>query len=246
MTDLILLHGGQHGSWCWDPLVRVMEADGHPFARIIALDMPGCGRKRDCDPEGLSLADITRGLNDELRAAQVSYAVLVGHSIAGVLLPMMAVEDPTLFSQLIYLSTAGPAEGQTIMQMLGTSLQGSHPDEVGWPMELATNSPEALSRAIFGRDLNDEQLTWLLEEVAQDRTPPATQFEPVSRSGYVELGMKATYVVTLRSDMFSQAWQRRFAERLNCCDRVEIDTPHEPFVSHPQLLASTLIATAFP
>jgi pimeloyl-ACP methyl ester carboxylesterase len=193
----------------------------------------------------LSLADITRELNDELRAAQVRDAVLVGHSIAGVLLPMMAVENPTLFSHLIYLTTAGPAEGQTIMQMLGTSQQGTNPDEVGWPVDLATTSPEGLSRAIFGRDLSEEQLSWLLSEVAQDKTPPATQFEPVSRCGYVELGMKATYIVTLRDDILPPAWQRRFAERLNCGDRVEIDTPHEPFVSHPQLLASTLITTVF-
>ncbi|CAG4896020.1 alpha/beta fold hydrolase [Paraburkholderia saeva] len=245
MTDLILLHGGKHGSWCWEPLARVMEAQGNPFARIIALDMPGCGRKRDRDPEGLSLANIARELNGELRAAQVRDAVLVGHSIAGVLLPMMAVEDPALFSRLIYLTTSVPVEGQTITQMMGTSRQGTNPDEVGWPVDLATASLEDMSRAMFGRDLDDKQFAWLLTEVAQDKTPPATQFEPVSRSGYVELGMKATYIVTLRDDILPPAWQRRFAERLNCDNKVEIDTPHEPFVSHPQLLASTLIATAF-
>lgn len=245
MTDLVLLHGGKHGSWCWEPLTRVMEAQANPFARTIALDMPGCGRKRDRDPEGLSLADIARELNGELRAAQVRGAVLVGHSIAGVLLPMMAVEDPELFSRLIYLTTSVPVEGQSIIQMMGSSQQGTNPDEVGWPADLATASLEDMARAMFGRDLDDAQLAWLLTEVAKDKTPPATQFEPVSRSGYVELGMKATYIVTLRDDIFPPAWQRRFAERLNCDNKVEIDTPHEPFVSHPQLLASTLIATAF-
>lgn len=246
MTDLILLHGGHHGSWCWEPLMRVLDANGHPFGRIIALDMPGCGRKRNCDPAGLSLADVTRELNDELRAARVRSAVLVGHSIAGVLLPLMAVEDPALFSHLIYLTTAGPAEGQTVMQMMGTSQRGTHPDEVGWPVDLTTTSPEELSRAMFGRDLSPEQFAWLLAEVAQDKTPPATHLEPVTRDGYLSLGMKATYIVTLRDDILPPAWQRRFAQRLNCSDTVEIDTPHEPFISHPQLLANTLIATAFP
>jgi pimeloyl-ACP methyl ester carboxylesterase len=245
MTDLILLHGGQHGSWCWEPFTRVLDAQENPFARIIALDMPGCGQKRDRDPTGLSLAQITRELNDDLRSAQVRDAVLVGHSIAGVLLPMMAVEDPALFSQLVYLTTAGPAEGQTIMQMMGASSRGAHPDQVGWPMDPATAAPDAMLQAMFGRDLDQEQLAWLLAEVAQDKTPPATHMEPVSRSGYLELGMKATYIVTLRDDILPPAWQRRFAQRLNCGDRVEIDTPHEPFISHPQLLASTLISTVF-
>src|SRR5690606_13693771 len=106
MSDLVLVHGGQHGSWCWAPLLMVFAGTGHVFDRVIALDMPGCGSKRSRDPEGLSLADIARELNDELRDMGVTQAVLLGHSIAGVLLPMMAVQAPALFSRLVYLSTA--------------------------------------------------------------------------------------------------------------------------------------------
>lgn len=240
MADLIFLHGGQHGSWCWEPLIATLGAGRHPFDRIIALDMPGCGRKRHRDPQDASLADITRELNDELRAQGVHGDVLVGHSIAGVLLPMMAVEDPSLFSRLVYLSTAVPKEGQTIMEMLGTARQGDNPDQVGWPVDLATTSPEAVSVVIFGRDLSPAQLEWLLNEVSQDQTPPAAQFEPVSRRGYREVGIAASYILTLRDDILPPHWQRRFAERLGCDEVVEIDTPHEPFVSHPEMLAEVL------
>ncbi|MNF11871.1 hypothetical protein D3C80_2131970 [compost metagenome] len=50
----------------------------------------------------------------------------------------------------------------------------------------------------------------------------------------------ASYVLTLRDDILPPLWQRRFAERLGCEEVVEIDTPHEPFVSHPELLAEVL------
>ncbi|GLZ84475.1 esterase [Metapseudomonas resinovorans] len=240
MADLIFLHGGQHGSWCWDPLIATLCAGGHNFDRIILLDMPGCGRKRHRDPQDATLTSITRELNDELRALGVRGGVLVGHSIAGVLLPMMAVDAPALFSRLVYLTTAVPKEGQTIMEMLGTGRQGDNPEQVGWPVDLATTSPEALSVAIFGRDLSPAQLEWLLNEVSQDQTPPAAQFEPVSRRGYREVGIVASYVLTLRDDILPPLWQRRFAERLGCEEVEEIDTPHEPFVSHPELLAEVL------
>lgn len=240
MSDLVLVHGGQHGSWCWAPLFMVFAGTGHVFDRVIALDMPGCGSKRSRDPEGLSLADIARELNDELRDMGVTQAVLLGHSIAGVLLPMMAVQAPALFSRLVYLSTAVPLEGQTVMQMLGTSLHGTDPDHVGWPVDITSVSPDVLSVAMFGRDLSKAQLSWLLKEISQDRTPPATQFEPVSRSGYAELSMAATFIVTLRDDILPVEWQRCFAQRLGCDEIIEINTPHEPFVSHPELLAEVL------
>jgi len=88
----------------------------------------------------------------------VRNSVLGGHSIAGILLPMMAVEDPSLFSRLVYRTAAVPKEGQSIMEMLGPARQGENPEEVGWPVNLASTSPEALSVAIFGRDLSPAQL----------------------------------------------------------------------------------------
>ncbi|AVN42040.1 TPA: alpha/beta hydrolase [Pseudomonas aeruginosa] len=240
MRDLVLLHGGQHGSWCWEPLIEVLAETTPAFERVITLDMPGCGRKRSRDPSRLALADIARELNDELHDQGVSQAVLLGHSIAGVVLPLMAAQAPSLFSRLLYLSTAIPLEGQTIMQMLGTSRHGADPEHVGWPVDITSTSPEALAVAMFGRDLDERQLAWLLKEASQERTPPATQFEPASRAGYAELDIPATFILTLRDDILPVPWQRLFAERLGCAEIIEIDTPHEPFVSHPHILAEVL------
>jgi hypothetical protein len=44
------------------------------------------------------------------------------------------------------------------MELLGTSLHGEDPDHVGWPIELATATPEELSMAMFGQDLSEAQL----------------------------------------------------------------------------------------
>ncbi|WP_296254498.1 MULTISPECIES: alpha/beta fold hydrolase [unclassified Pseudomonas] len=239
MADLILLHGGNHGSWCWAPLLDELAMDKARFERIITLDMPGCGNKRGRDNSQLNLAAVAKELNDDLRNAGVTQSILLGHSIAGVLLPMMAVEDPSLYSQLIYLATSLPAEGQTIMEMLGTGLHGEDPEHVGYPIDPVTNSPEALSTAMFGQDLNETQLTWLLSEVAQDSTPPAVALEPATRTGYQGL-VPATYILTQRDNILPPLWQRRFAERAGAERIIEIDTPHEPFVSHPVLLAEVL------
>jgi pimeloyl-ACP methyl ester carboxylesterase len=236
---LILLHGGQHGSWCWEPLVSTLRADGET-RRIIALDMPGCGHKRAAEGHGNDrIDDIAAGLVAELRGAGVQGAVLLGHSIAGVLMPRMATLAPDLFAHLVFLATAVPEQGQSVMQMFGGGLQGEDPDHIGWPLDPATVDPLELSKAMFGADLGPEQLSWLLSEVAQDHIAESLQYEPVDRRGYRGL-VESTYILTLRDAVLPVAWQRKFAERLGCAEVVPIDTPHEPFISHPRLLADAV------
>lgn len=239
MTDLVLLHGGQHGSWCWKFFVDAIKQREPLFDRVICLDMPGCGTKRGRDVSTLTLGDIVKELNDELRAANVRDAVLLGHSIAGVLLPLMVIEDQSLYSRLVYLATAVPAEGQSIMQLLGSSLHGQNSEEVGWPMNPLTTPPADMQKAMFGADMTDAQLAWLLEEATDDVTPPAVATEPAVREGYANT-VPSVYILTSRDGILPPEWQRRFAERLGCEHLIEIDTPHEPFVTDPELLGATL------
>lgn len=238
MAHLVLLHGGLHGSWCWKYLLT--ELDGsEAVERVLALDMPGCGTKRSRDTSKETLASIAAELNQDIRSAGLRDVVLVGHSIAGALLPIMAAEDPRLFSQLIYLATNLPLEGESVSQTMGTTTHGQDPDRVGFPLDPLTTPQADLALAMFGPGLSGEQLAWLMGEVAQDKTPPVLGDEPVTREGY-DGKIPATYILTLKDPILPPDWQRVFAKRALAEKVVEIDTPHEPFVSHPKVLAETL------
>ena len=237
--DLIFLHGGSHGAWCWAPLFEAMAESGDFGRRAMALDMPGCGSKRGRSAEGKTLAELAREFNEELRVAEVASAVLIGHSIAGALMPVMMAEHPALFSHLIYLAAAAPDEGQNIADLMGRGVHDADPERVGFPLDPMTTPTDRLAAAMFGADLSTAQLTWLLAEVAQDVTPPALFTEQV-RYGHRPAGHLATYVVTLRDPVLPAIWQRRFAQRLGCDRVAELDTPHEPFISHPRELSALL------
>lgn len=239
MTDLVLLHGGNHGSWCWGPFIEVLNQQPGCFERVITLDMPGCGTKRGRDVVSLRLDNVVEELNEDLRALGVNQAVLLGHSIAGALLPMMVLAAPQLYSQLVYLACALPSEGQSILQLLGTRLHGESPDHVGWPLDPAQTTPQALAVAMFGQDLSEQTLGWLLSEASQDTTPLCVATDAISRVGYPGI-IAASYIITLRDNILPVDWQRRFAQRADAEVVVEIDTAHEPFVSHPQLLADVV------
>jgi pimeloyl-ACP methyl ester carboxylesterase len=238
MAHLVFLHGGLHGSWCWKYVLEELQGT-NSIGKILTLDMPGCGTKRSRPTSDETLTSIASELNQDIKDAGLKDVILIGHSIAGVLLPMMAAEDPSLFSKLIYLATNLPLEGESINQTMGTTVHGEDQNRVGFPLNPLTTSQEDLAMAMFGPDLSPEQLGWLMSEVAQDKTPPVLGDEPVSRKGY-DGKIPATYVLTLRDPILPPGWQRRFAERALCEKVVEIDTPHEPFVSHPRLLAETL------
>ena len=35
----VLIHGGAHGAWCWEPLLP------HLSGEVLAVDLPGRGRR---------------------------------------------------------------------------------------------------------------------------------------------------------------------------------------------------------
>ena len=238
--DLIFMHGGNHGSWCWAALLDELRTTPSEVGRLITLDAPGAGTKRGQDASGETIASIAHSLNAELRATGVRDTVLIGHSLAGVLTPVMAAQDPSLFADLIFLQTVAPQEGQSMHDQMGGGIRGQDPDRVGYPFDPAVKTQAELTTALFGVDFDDEQLRLLLAETAQDVTPRPFLEEPVTRQGYDPGRFRTAYVVATRDPVLPPVWQRRFAERLGCARVVEIDTPHEAFISHPRLLAETL------
>jgi len=241
MPHLALLHGGRHGSWCWKFLLPELAGSDSPY-RTLALDMPGCGTKRSRDSSTITLAEIVAELNQDIRAAGLHDVVLIGHSIAGALLPMMAAADPSLFSHVIYLTTSLPKEGDSINKTMGTSVHGANANEVGFPLNPLTTPPADLMISMFGADLSAEQVAWVMGEVMQDNTPASVISGAVTREGYEKYAGKKTFIVALRDPILPVPWQKIFAERAGVKKEnlVEIDTPHEPFVSHPKLLAEVL------
>lgn len=231
MRDIVLLHGGSHGSWCWRDFVPALEQAGHE-GRVLALDMPGCGTKRGQANQTQSIADIAQHLVDEVSQANLNSPLLIGHSIAGILLPYMA----PAFDHVCYLAASMPANGQSIGEMMGSTLRGIDPTVIGWPVE---GSMAERFHAMFGPDIDPEVFAWMMSEIAQDVHPASLNTEAVTRQCAPDIA--TSYIAARRDPILPPVWQGRFAERVGANDVYEIDTPHEPFFSHPDLLAELVV-----
>jgi hypothetical protein len=58
VKDLVFLHGANHGSWCWAPLLAELQRTPAVYGRLIALDVPGAGTKRGRDASHETIASM--------------------------------------------------------------------------------------------------------------------------------------------------------------------------------------------
>lgn len=233
----VFLHGGQHGSWCWSRLLATNAAQTPP--RALLLDVPGCGLKRTRRHETPTLAEVVAELNAEVRAADLGPAILVGHSMAGSLMPSMAALAPELYSHLVFLSACLPRRGESVMDTMGQRLAGQDPGAVGWPVDPQSAPPLELLAAMFGPGLDGPTLQHLLHEAVQDQWPLSLATAPVPLDGH-QLTQASSYIVTLQDPILPVAWQGRFAERAAARALYTLDAPHESFLSHPSELMALL------
>lgn len=238
LPAIALMHGGGQGSWVWEPLLPHL---GH--ADIIALDVPGCGSKRGWNVGQIDADAIVAELVEDIRQAGLDGVLLVGHSLAGGILPRMAALQPRLFSRLVYLSCSAPLPGVTFLGQLGSGLHGSHPDEVGWPVDLRTTDPDERYRAMFCNDMNEAEADAFLSCLGKDDWP----WDVFRRTDldYDHLAMvPSTYILCQQDQSLPPVWQQRFAQRLHCVRIVSIDAGHQAMITAPQELARLILAEA--
>lgn len=235
-----LLHGGGHGSWVWEDTVRALEARG---AAVLALDVPGCGVKRDRETLELGVEAVAEELLADIAASGLTDVVLVGHSQGGTMLPVMVQRQPELFRRLVYLSCCAPLPGQNILEMMGDGVQGANPDEVGWPLDPAVHGREVQRPIMFCNDMDEDRTRAFMARLDQDSWPMAVTY--AVHWSYDHLGdTPSSYIVCERDGILPPAWQARFAERLHVDRIVRIDAGHQAMNTQPEALAGLLMAEA--
>jgi len=99
MTTFGLVHGAYHGSWCWQQLADLLEILGH---RVLTVDLP-C---EDPDTGASQYAEVTI----EAFSDAPEDLVLVGHSLGGLTIPVVAARRPV--NRMVFLSAMLPRPGR--------------------------------------------------------------------------------------------------------------------------------------
>jgi pimeloyl-ACP methyl ester carboxylesterase len=227
VTAFALVHGAWHGAWCWERLAPELEARGH---RVVAVDLPGD------DPTATfeTYADVVVSALDAEEDA-----VVVGHSLGGLTIPLVAARRPV--RRQVYLCALAPIPGRSFTEQLtiepGTLLPQYRAGLAGPDADGMTRwQDEALARAVLYADCSERDAGAAFARLRpQARTPHAQRcrLEALPET-------PCTYVVCDEDRMVNPERARRVARERLDADLVELPGGHSPFLSRPGELAAVL------
>ena len=76
----VLVHGAYVGEWCFDPIIPLLEAEGH---RALAVSLTGFGQKSHLHRPDITLNTHIQDVVEFIEAHDLTDIVLVGHSYGG-------------------------------------------------------------------------------------------------------------------------------------------------------------------
>src|SRR5260370_7518700 len=130
----VLVHGAYHGAWCWDELRAELERGGHASTAVdLPCDDPDAGAERYVD-------EILHAIPKQLGSV-----VMVGHSLAGLSIPIAASRTRTAMT--IYLCAILPVPGLSFDAQRPAMATGVAPSKppLGHP---AASAPLPAQRAV--------------------------------------------------------------------------------------------------
>lgn len=234
MKHYVLIHGAWHGAWCWDTLAAQLRAAGH---EVTALDLPGMGN----DSTHASAVTLQSWIDHTVQtlASCDQPVVLVGHSMAGMVITGAAAVLPAKVSALVYVCAFLPVTGEALFELASrpegaATLVQQVPSDDG----LCTLVPADNARVTFygkcppsATDAAVARLCPLPIQTVMDPLPaPASELSALPRF-YVECTEDCAIPIALQRFM----WGRQAGIVVHT-----LDSDHSPFVSQPEKLAALL------
>jgi hypothetical protein len=228
---LLLIHGGQHGGWCWS---KVQERLAELGVDSVAPDLP-------FEDESAGAREWARAAVDAL-GDRTGPVVAVAHSLGGMCLPSLAAIRP--LERMVFLAAMVPVPGSRYIDYLGSE---DARDAITIPMTAVPGPDEPvragvswhLAREYFYPDCSEDDAVWAWDKLRSNPLVVFTEPSPVDAWPDVP----STYVVMAGDRCVNPVWSRRAAQRIGA-DVVELPGGHSPFLFAPDLLAETLQSIA--
>jgi pimeloyl-ACP methyl ester carboxylesterase len=234
--EFVLVHGAAHGAWCWEELTPRLVARGH---RVVALDLPGHGR-RAAEASRASVASYAHAVADAMAREGVSRGIVVGHSLAGVVISKVAELVPGRIAHLVFLAAIVVPDGGSVMQShmpatTRTALYGLAAGRAAGSLLF----PASLARERWMGDLppGHPALAGALARLTPQPLHPLT--EVVDLRVFYASRVPRTYIRCLQDAAVPPAVAAVYAARLGVTP-IDLDCAHDAMLSAPDELARIL------
>lgn len=234
VSTFVLVHGGWHGAWCWHRVTLLLERLGHA---VVTPDLPGHGG--DLTPVGaLSLRAYADRISIALDAV-AEPAVLVGHSLGGMVISQAAEDRPDKVRALVYLAAFLPGDGQSL-----NDLAQSDPESLLTPNSVLSDDGTTVSlreyslREALYADCPDEDFALARRLIRPEPLAPLLEKVRLTAAGAGRV--PRFYIECLQDRALPLARQRLMQAAQPCAGVASLRSGHSPFFSVPESLVEYL------
>jgi pimeloyl-ACP methyl ester carboxylesterase len=237
MTNIyVLVHGAWADASAWSYLKPLLEAAGQ---QVILVNLPGHG------PDNTPVMDISlKSYVDvvcQTIVQQTGKVILVGHSMAGMVVSQAAEAMPEKIAKIIYISAYLPQHGDDLLSLSkldSESLVGANleftPDYSAASIKLAV-LPEAICA-----DAPDEFKALLVQYHKAEPTRPLGEKVNLSPQGFGSV--EKWYIHSTHDRAVGYQLQQQMIKNNGAIAKIfHIETSHLPFVIKPAEVASILL-----
>lgn len=237
-SPLILVHGAWHGSWCWRYVTPLLQQQGY---QVFAPDLPG-------HPYELSLfKEITLStyVNFLIKLIEPldQPVVLVGHSLAGVILSQVAELIPEKIKKIIYICALLPKSGSScVLEASNQQLNnvGKLLSEKIDANEMRCNLSYPLKiKEAFYHCCSEEDFQIALSLLQPEPLSPMIEQVTLSEQKFGKVAK--CYIECLQDKAVDLANQRRMLNNAHIRHILSLDCDHSPFFSAPAALVAAIV-----
>ncbi len=231
----VLVHGAWQAPYVWDAVRKDLVNKGN---KVIVVELPGHG-KDNTPPHQLSL-DVYRDKVIDAFSKENGKIILVGHSMGGMVITLVAEKVPEKIKTLVYIGAFLPASGQAL-----TDLAFSDPDsKLGASLVPSADqlSLDVKRDSLIYLFINDGSQSVKDQVLANYRAEPAIPFgNKVTVTNDRFGSVDKVYIKTLKDIVISSGLQDRMIAAAGISKVYEVNTSHSPFLAKPAEVSALLL-----
>ena len=234
-STIVLVHGAWSDASAWQAVTPLLKAQGH---EVIAVNLPGHGSDTTSFTK-ISLQSYVDAVKNAI--GDKKNVVLVGHSMAGIVISQVAEEIPGQIKELVYLAAYLPQNGESLLSLAKQDAD-SH---IGKYLQIDQATGSAIVAKdgvtdVFAADAPAQVGDYLTNNIKPE--PLAPLATPVTLTDGKFGSVKKVYIHTTEDHAVSFTLQKTMVKNNGHVNKeYSLASSHTPFISMPDKLAGILV-----
>ena len=232
----VLVHGAWHGGWCWCRVAEALRAAGH---LVFTPTLTGLGERVHLLRPDITIEDFATDVANVIEAEELWHVILVGHSLAGGAISVVADRIPKTLKQLVYLDAGVLENGESPFSKMDPTIVAQRlklAQETSGGLTIPPPAPGA-----FGVT-EPHDVEWLRRRLTPQ--PFNCYQTPIRLNHPLGNGVSKTYIACTRPAYKPMLEIQEWVRRQNEWVYVEFACGHDAMVICPDALAQILIDCA--